>query len=317
LLEKPQAISGGLMHKMYHVTTTQGEYAIKALNPDIMKRPEALQNMINSELVSNALKGCVPLVAAKEFQGKHIWELEGAYFMVFDWLEGRSVFAPDITTSHCEQIGKLLGQIHTANVRVESLQKLLQGRETCDWSGLLARAEQENAECYVLLKAHLEEVARWDRQVVEGWQSMAQKQVISHRDLDPKNVMWKEAQPFIIDWEAAGYVNPFQELVEVLNYWIVDEQGQYNEEKFAALVQAYRESMDIRGVDWAVVLSSSFDGMLGWLEYNVKRAVGIEGSSEKDRQEGLQQVAGTLQELKRYEAQLETLRDWIAAYTSV
>ena len=51
----PEMVTGGLMHKMYHVRTDKGEYAVKLLNPDIMKRPEALQNMINSEIVSNAL----------------------------------------------------------------------------------------------------------------------------------------------------------------------------------------------------------------------------------------------------------------------
>jgi len=26
----------------------------------------------------------------------------------------------------------------------------------------------------------------------------------------------------IIDWEAAGYVNPYQEFLEVVNYWTED-----------------------------------------------------------------------------------------------
>ncbi len=32
----PKAISGGLLHRMYSVETTQGKYAVKALNPQIM-----------------------------------------------------------------------------------------------------------------------------------------------------------------------------------------------------------------------------------------------------------------------------------------
>ena len=35
--------------------------------------------------------------------------------------------------------------------------------------------------------------------------------------------MWKNDVPYIIDWEAAGYINPYEELIQVLNYWIVDE----------------------------------------------------------------------------------------------
>ena len=76
LINEPTVVTGGLMHKMYHVSTDQGEYAIKVLNPDIMKRPEALANMINSEKVSNSLLNIIPLVAAKTFNGKNILEFD-------------------------------------------------------------------------------------------------------------------------------------------------------------------------------------------------------------------------------------------------
>lgn len=51
---------------------------------------------------------------------------------------------------------------------------------------------------------------------------MRKCQVISHRDLDPKNVMWDGMNPYLIDWEAAGPVNPYQEFLEVALYWVDD-----------------------------------------------------------------------------------------------
>lgn len=124
--------------------------------------------------------------------------------------------------------------------------------------------------------------------------------------------MWKEDKLYLIDWESAGFVNPYQELLEVLNYWITDEDGKYNKEKFTALIQAYTENMDIFDVNWEVVLHCSFDGMLGWLEYSVKRALGMEGTEE--RKEGMQQTQGTIYELKKYEAQITQLKEWIDEY---
>ena len=88
LIDEPKFVTGGLMHKMYQVSTDQGEYAIKLLNPDIMKRPEALTNMIHSELLSNALSNVIPLVAAKTFHGRNIIEMDDSFFVVFDWLDG-------------------------------------------------------------------------------------------------------------------------------------------------------------------------------------------------------------------------------------
>ncbi|MBU3107015.1 hypothetical protein [Clostridium gasigenes] len=51
----PKPISGSVLHRMYAMETAQGKYAIKALNPQIMLRPVAMQNYINSELISDGL----------------------------------------------------------------------------------------------------------------------------------------------------------------------------------------------------------------------------------------------------------------------
>lgn len=343
LMESPEMITGGLMHQMYRVTTISGQYAIKVLNPDIMKRPDALQNMIHSEIVAHKLMDEIPLVAAKEFEGKHVLEDAGSYYMVFDWLEGRSVFAPEITVVHCEQIGRILGRIHRADIRVDSMEPEAEGRKPFDWEGLLEyarslvttaqpqpeaeRSEEKSSiynsateakECAAMLQENLEALQKWDRSVVDGWQQVSGQQVISHRDLDPKNVMWQEEDPdtkaYIIDWEAAGYVNPYQELVEVLNYWTTDEKGGYGRDKFEALMGAYRESMPLDGVDWDIILSCSMDGMLGWLAYNAKRALGLEGSGPEDRQAGLQQMQGTIQELQQYDEGIKQLKEWMEEY---
>lgn len=311
LQEEPQIVAGGLLHKMYRVVTNNGEYAIKVLNPDIMKRPEALQNMIHSEMVSNELKDSIPLIAAKNFQGKNILEFDGLYYVIFDWLEGKSVFSPDINIYHCEQIGRILGKIHAANIEVGSIEQNESSRELFAWNLLLEKAKKQTPECYMILKENLDDIFRWDRQVVDGWNEIARHQVISHRDLDPKNVMWRDEQPYIIDWEAAGFINPYQELIEVLNYWIKDESGEYDKEKFRAIMRTYKENVDIGNVNWEVVLGCSFDGMLGWLEYSIKRALGLEGTGTSEQQEGMQQIKETITELRRYEAQLELLKNWL------
>lgn len=92
---------------------------------------------------------------------------------------------------------------------------------------------------------------------------------------------------------------------------ISNEAGNYNKPKFDAVIRAYTESVDISKVSWDAVLGSSFDGMLGWLEYSIKRALGMEGADSKERQEGMWQAKGTLCELRKYENQIGQLRDWL------
>lgn len=305
-------VSGGLLHKMYRVETSSGIYAVKVLNPEIMQRPTALQNTINSEKVSHALEQIVPVVAAKVFHGAYVTEQEGVWFMAFDWQEGASVFAPDITVEHCAKIGELLGKIHAADVEIEGLERLEEERDVFAWKTLFeAWTVLEGSDANACLEVFLPELLTLDAEVVHALKISSAHKVISHRDLDPKNVMWQGNKPYIIDWEAAGYVNPFQELVEVINYWVTELDGSYNFVKLTALVDAYKSYKDIRFVDWDMVLLLSFDGMLGWLEYNARRAVGLLGNEEKDREEGRKQVESTIAEIKRQRAQMEELRSWL------
>lgn len=304
-------VSGGLLHKMYRVETTSGIYAVKVLNPEIMQRPTALQNTINSEKVAHALESVVPVVAAKEFNGAHVVEQDGAWFMVFDWIEGASVLTPDIAVEHCAKMGELLGKIHAADVEIEGMDPETETRDMFEWEKLCKAMPCGEQGFVSALNNFLPELLALDAEVVHALKISSSHKVISHRDLDPKNVMWQGNQPYIIDWEAAGYVNPFQELVEVINYWITETDGSYNFEKLSVLMDAYKEYKEARFVDWDTVLLRSFDGILGWLEYNMRRAAGMTGNDEADREEGKKQVEGTIAEIKRQKAQMEELRSWL------
>jgi hypothetical protein len=87
-------------------------------------------------------------------------------------------------------------------------------------------------------------------------------------------------------------VNPQQELMEVIQYWTGGSP---------MMLRALMEGYTCAGVPftapWAIVLDARRDGMLGWLHYNLRRALGLEGSTAADREEGLQQTALTLEEL--------------------
>ena len=287
MTREPQNVSGGFLHRMFRLDTTSGTYAVKALNPDVMTRPEALRNMQTGERVNaefgmrNAeFRVCAPVGG--------VTEVEGRYFIVYPWVEGASVYPPEITAEHCRVMGSALGCIHGADIRVEGLQPDATVRQLFDWS-LTADAAP----------------ARWDAQVLAAQRKLLGVQVISHRDLDPKNVMWQGMTPCIIDWEAAGYVNPWQELVELLNYWADDEP------KARAMIGAYASHMDIAAADWDAAIAASMDGMLGWLHYNLRRAQGLEGTSPEDRVEGIRQAESTLAELHRYAQRQEQLKSWL------
>ena len=86
LIDGPIRVFGGLLNRMYKVKTTCGTYAIKHLNPEVMKRKNAIENHILAEKISNIAKNnsinCIP---SKIINGETLQEIGGNYFFVFDW----------------------------------------------------------------------------------------------------------------------------------------------------------------------------------------------------------------------------------------
>jgi len=135
--------------------------------------------------------------------------------------------------------------------------------------------------------------------------------VISHRDLDPKNVMWDQDNPIIIDWEAAGYINPMQELIETAIYWSESEMENIDKERFLAVIGSYRKRYGTLHANWRMVLVSGFLGKLGWLEYSLKRSLWIECTDEEEQKMGTTQVTGTINSIIRYADMICELEKWL------
>ncbi len=175
-----------------------------------MKRPVAFQNTENSEKIAAGFRPMIPVVAALEIGGKQIHVLDGNHYMIFDWVEGTSVFPPMITSENCYAIGDILGKIHQEKLAVDGVAPEEDGATMFDWDRYGEQLMKYRAEAWAnRFQEALPDIKAWNQAACEAGEILSKTMVISHRDLDPKNVMWNGESPLIIDWEAAGYVNPY------------------------------------------------------------------------------------------------------------
>lgn len=135
--------------------------------------------------------------------------------------------------------------------------------------------------------------------------------VISHRDIDPKNVMWNHDRPIIIDWESANYINPIQDLTETAIYWSEGEKGSIDKERFLTFVGSYKKRFVSLKADWKMALINGFSGKLGWLEYSLKRSLWIECTDAEEQRLGTVQVSKTIEAIKHYEEKISMLEEWL------
>ena len=312
LVSEPKPLTGGLLHRMFAIETTQGKYAVKLLNPEIMKRPTALQNYINSEKISNFILYFVPAISAEKINEDFIQRVNDQYYLVYKWLEGETLKQINIDNRHCEKIGGILADIHMTDFSSLGLTtEINDNNHIIDWDFYLEKGKDERLEWVGVLLENIDNLKKWNSTATEAKEVLSLNVVISHRDLDPKNVMWKLHKPVLIDWESAGFINPMHDLIETAIYWSTKETGEIEKQKFFTFIRGYKNRYGEVHSDWRRVLSNGLNGKLEWLEYSLKRSLWIECTDEEEQKMGTDQVTGTIYEIRNYVNQIPKLLNWL------
>jgi aminoglycoside phosphotransferase (APT) family kinase protein len=312
ILGTPEAISGGLLHRMFALETTKGKYAIKALNPQIMERPTALNNFIRSERIANISATSLPAQPAKTIEGKFIHSVDNQYYLIFDWIDGFSLKSNEINSVHCRKIGSILADIHKTDFsQIEISNDQFNDMGETDWNFYLIKGQESNSDWVNLLHQSIEKLFAWSAKAKSSSGMLAADKIVGHGDLEPKNVMWHQNNPIIIDWESAGYINPMHDLIETAIYWSVNELRSIDKERFLAFISGYQKRVGVLQADWRMILEHGYFGKLDWLEYSLKRSLWIECTDEKEQQVGTLQVTGTINAIHQYEDMISELEAWL------
>jgi len=219
LTEEPTRIYGGLLNRMYKVKTTIGTYAIKHLNPEVMKRETALSNHIFAEKIANLAKengvSCLP---AKIFNNSNIQKIDDSYFFIFDWFEGRAISDEELTIEKCEIVAKELAHLHNIDFsEFKNECKAYYDLQEVNWNFYIDK--MSNKILKELLKSNAERYSYLDKNSITALNSISNISIISHRDLDLPNILWNKNTPMLIDWESSGIVNPVMELIDTAWNW--------------------------------------------------------------------------------------------------
>lgn len=317
LKDEPEQVTGGLLHRMYRLQTDKALYAVKALNPQIMHRDTAMNNYTLSEKVSNmAYQNGINAVPAIVSKDSFMHEFEGQFYLLFPWVEGKALSSGGINIGCCKKIGENLAKIHKIDFATlldhhpnENLEAV--NTSTVRWNEYALKAKQDGLEWSSLLLDNLNQINHWEQLVDSSAEQLLNHMVISHRDLDQKNVLWDEHQiPIIIDWEAAGPIHPTQELIDVALYWSGFESGSVSKDAFCTLISTYREQGGEIYANWSDVLNYGFHGKLEWLAYNIRRSLGLESTDDAERELGTREVINIITALNDYDHFIPQCIEW-------
>lgn len=309
----PAPVSGGLMHKMYRVETARGVYAVKHLNPEIMKREKARDDYKEAEMLEKILeKAKLPIVPAMVVRGQKMQQLEGQYFYIFHWQEGKITDGQKISSKECKMVGSILGQIHALAQQIRPAKA--PERSAIDWQGYAERATAEQNEIAPLLTENLPLLREAEEKLNLARAALPNFCCISNADMDPKNVMWHRGKPKVIDLECLGWGNPVSDALQLALQWAGSVTGNLDMNRLTAFFDGYLAAYDNGFRDYSGVFGLAYT-WVEWLEYNMQRALG-QCADAAECSMGKTQVKETIERIAYMRRVEASVKEGMARYFS-
>lgn len=289
------SVPGGFMHRMYKVHAKDKYYAVKHLNPGIMARESAAGNFDRAESLEYCLeKAGIPIVPSLVLNGKKRQCIEGNFFYVFDWQEGKITDWNSITSDQCFAAGNILGRIHSLE-RTETKTEPFEAR-VINWDEYADKANKTPNEIADVLFENLQLLKYAEEQMNKARKSLPDICCISDEDMDPKNVMWNHGVPKVIDLECLDYGNPVSHVLQLSLQWAGITTCNLNLTLVKAFFDGYFGAYDNGFKSYEDVFGLAYT-WIEWLEYNICRALGT-CADEAERLMGVNEVKNTINRIQ-------------------
>lgn len=303
-ISEPIRLTGGLLHETWRLQTTKGFYVLKRLNQEIMRRSEARNNFKMSEDVAMQASLYLAALPARRVNDQAVQMIDGSDYLLFDWVDGETLSADQIRPTHARQIGVQLGRLHGLSVATTGFSQPDTSSMPIDWNGYIEEGKRQQSDWLQLLVEEQEQLQRLERLAQEAKLQLSTDWIVSHRDLDPKNVLWTTNGPVLIDWESAGLIHRAVDVFETACYWSKHKDDTFDRDRFNAVLAGYTINQRLPDVDWLHVIDISVQGKLDWLKFNLDRSLGKRSVPEAERTLGTEQVLLTIKELQVHDRNL-------------
>ncbi|NEE03421.1 aminoglycoside phosphotransferase family protein [Phytoactinopolyspora halotolerans] len=228
---------------------------------------------------------------------------------VHAWVEGKPMRPGPVDRGVASWIGGTLATLHQLDVAVEdrTLFPVANTDNADRWPELVAAAERAGASWAADLRA-LESHTRVVAELARASALRADDEVMSHGDIDQKNIVMSADGPVLCDWDVAVPLVPRTELGDVAMSMAVWHELDVARE----VIRAYRDGggadTEIRPEDFGPTLTSSLD----WLVLNVERTLGLRAVTEAEADLGTRLVPRLIAEMPAQVGAAVRVRDTLS-----
>jgi aminoglycoside phosphotransferase (APT) family kinase protein len=190
-------IHGGFANRMYRLDTDQGSFAVKELN--LVDRRSTYRGEDVFRFERSAFAAGIPMPEPIS---------AGHDTLVHRWVEGEKVPEAPVSAAYAFEIGEILARIHALDVGWTPA--LSEEPTAHDWPELAARAVATGQPWADELTSRVETFL-----AIADFVDTCERPgpvVLTHRDIQPWNLLAREGRPVVLDWELSGMLDLSGEL---------------------------------------------------------------------------------------------------------
>jgi Ser/Thr protein kinase RdoA (MazF antagonist) len=295
---------------MWNIKTDSGHYAVKELNPSIIRKEGVKEEYeLTEEIARDFILHGIPAVAAILYNHHSLVEIEDSTYIIYPWVDAKPLGQDEVSLWHAEKIGAIIASMHKLNLKAPGLKQPEWDVHPDEaWHSIINRVVKIQLPFSEKLNQLLNDLLQWNDRFKIGIANLNKTLVVSHGDLDQKNVLWtREGKPVLIDWESARLLNPTMEIVTASLDWSGVTSCNIDFNIFDAIFREYKKAGGLPLDN----IEDAFYGVVGnwlnWLMYNLCRSLGDNISHEEERKLGIEQVTKVLRTLSYLADHIESL----------
>ncbi|WP_433323289.1 phosphotransferase family protein [Spirillospora sp. CA-294931] len=190
-------VHGGFANRMYRLDTDQGSFAVKELNLLDRRWAYRVQDVFSFERAAFAAGIPMPEPISADHDT-----------LVHRWVEAEKMPEAPVSAAYAVEIGEILARIHALDVAWTPVP--IEEPAPRDWAELAGRAAATGQPWADELAAHVETFL-----AIAHFVDTCQRPgpvVLTHRDIQPWNLLARAGRPVVLDWELSGMLDLSGEL---------------------------------------------------------------------------------------------------------
>ena len=285
--DMPQSIPSGPGggHLCWKIKSGIKTFFIKQLDPtlDVNNKKIIDRYELCESIAFRFAQQGIPAVYAIRNNSKSVIVLENSAYLVYPWVDGHTLRGDEISKDYALKIAEVLAKIHRINLDVPEIEPKLDIHTNEEIISAIDTTFTKKS-VYDLLNKNQKMILDMNDRYLSVISILKGKNVITHGDIFPHNVIWKGAdQPYLIDWEAIKKWNPTREAIRTCIAWGRVGNEPLSLSLFELMLKTY---IKLGGLLEKNHIEAALNGIYGstinWLLYNINLVCDNNGGNRND-----------------------------------